>query len=46
MVADFRESAEDNFFDVIIDQIKDLDLSILVNNVGVASGGTLTVAQP
>ena len=35
MVADFKNSFEDGFFDKIYDQIKDLDISLLVNNVGI-----------
>ena len=35
VVADFSNSADLNLFDSIVEQIKDLDISILINNVGV-----------
>jgi 17beta-estradiol 17-dehydrogenase / very-long-chain 3-oxoacyl-CoA reductase len=35
VVADFNKSAEPGFFDEIYEQIKELNVSILINNVGV-----------
>lgn len=35
MQADFKNSFEQGFFDRIMDQIQGLDISILVNNVGI-----------
>jgi len=36
VIADFRDSLTPGFYDKIYEQIKDLDISILINNVGVA----------
>jgi len=35
IIADFRDSAKDGFFEKIMTQVKGLDISILVNNVGI-----------
>ena len=45
IVADFANSAEDGFFEKIISQVEGLDISILVNNVGIAGGGPFEI-QP
>lgn len=37
ITADFKDSLKPGFFDKIYDEVKDLDISILVNNVGIAS---------
>lgn len=39
VVADFKNSLDDGFYDKIYHQLKDLDISILVNNVGIGSPG-------
>eukprot|EP01017_Pseudomicrothorax_dubius_P028482 TRINITY_DN3385_c0_g2_i3.p1 TRINITY_DN3385_c0_g2~~TRINITY_DN3385_c0_g2_i3.p1 ORF type:complete len:313 (-),score=77.40 TRINITY_DN3385_c0_g2_i3:99-1037(-) len=36
VIADFEQSVEAGFFERIVEQINDLDISILVNNAGVA----------
>ena len=36
VIADFTQSYEENFYENIYDQIKDLDISILINNVGLS----------
>ena len=35
VLVDLNESMEVNFFDKVFNQVKDLDISILVNNAGV-----------
>ena len=34
-MADFNNSNEPDFFNNIFDQVSDLDISILINNVGI-----------
>ena len=38
MTCDFTYSSKEGFFEKAMDDIGDLDISILVNNVGVAKG--------
>lgn len=42
IVADFSESYKDGFFNKIVQEIKDLDVSVLVNNVGIGYTRYLT----
>jgi len=39
VIADFKKSLEPGFYDKIYNQIKNLDISILINNVGVGNTG-------
>ena len=39
IVADFSDSAKEGFFNRIMSQLEGLDISILVNNVGVSNIG-------
>ena len=41
IVADFSDSAKDGFFNRIMSQLEGLDISILVNNVGISNIGYL-----
>ena len=41
LVADFSKSAEEGFFDKIQKHLSHLDVSILINNVGVLNVGPL-----
>ena len=41
IVADFCDSAKDGFFNRIMSQLEGLDISILVNNVGISNIGYL-----
>ncbi len=46
IVADFANSYEEGFFETILQQIGDLDVSILINNVGVMIKGALANGDP
>lgn len=35
MIVDFNNSYENNFYENIMEELKNLDISVLVNNVGV-----------
>jgi short-subunit dehydrogenase len=39
IVADFSECGKEGFFETIVHALKDLDISILVNNVGISNIG-------
>jgi len=39
VIADFKKSLEPGFYDNVSNQLKDLDISILINNVGVGNTG-------
>jgi len=35
MIVDFNNSYENNFYDNIMEELKNLDISVLINNVGI-----------
>lgn len=45
VVADFKKSAQVGFFDDVVSQMGDIDVGILVNNVGMKNLGTITAIQ-
>lgn len=39
MIADFQNCLKENFFQNIYSEIKDLDIGLLINNVGILTVG-------
>jgi 17beta-estradiol 17-dehydrogenase / very-long-chain 3-oxoacyl-CoA reductase len=42
IVADFGDCQREGFFDRIMEQLRDIDIGILINNVGISNIGRLT----